>query len=116
MTHDILFLLYAEDETGFRLGSMQLRNLIGSSSANCKDWPSYREPTGPDDRGLYSSIHIPSRASERDEINDYIDVGIAARVSSWSRSPSTRVTVTFWDIVDEDEDYTEWPEGRSNIF
>lgn len=115
LTHDFLLLVRREPtESGFRLISIRLKDLLGSSTENPKDWPLHHVPEDIEDRGAYSHIILPFEAIEEDP--DLLDIqsGIAAGVSSWSRCPKTHLTVTL--IGTELDDHGRLMDMRKSIF
>lgn len=95
LTRDFLFVLHAEpDGSGFRLASIRLKDPVGSSSINPGDWPSYQVPGDIEARGAYSYIILPFKATKDEPTLDDVEPGMTVRVSSWSRSPNTRLSVT----------------------
>lgn len=115
LSYDILFLLHPEPaESGFRLASIQLKDVVGSSSINPEDWPSYQVPGDVEIRSAYSHTILPFAVSEEDPTLELIASRIAARASSWSRSPSTRVTVILGDK--ELDELCEYKNIRNSAF
>lgn len=118
MTQEILFFVYLDPtEAGFCLAGIRYRDIVGSSSTNPKDWPSYNVPADLDDRVEYSSIILPFEVSESDTNLEEIVCTISAGVSSWSRSPSTRVTVTLGEFGGMNlDEFGRENEARNSIF
>lgn len=89
-----LFYVYRDlDGTGFRLASISLKRILWSSSAKCEDCPSYHAPADLVDRGAFSYTHLYLEPREHDPNFERVRHHIGAGVTSWLRSPTTRISV-----------------------
>lgn len=113
-----MFILHSElAQSGFRLASIRLGDLIGSLSIKSEDWPSYQVPEDIENRGVYSHIILPFEASEYEPALDNVWSEMAVRVSSWSRSPNTHLTVTLGELRGFDlDEFGEYKDARNTTF
>lgn len=111
MTRESMFFAYPEGLVSYRLASIRYRNLSAVVSASYGDWPVHKF-VDLQTRHEYSHTLLPYevppkylRAANRFRCR------VAAEVSTWSRRPITRITVTFSEM----RRYAD-SDARVNIF
>lgn len=91
-----MFLAYPEGPS-YRLVSIRYRNVSGTSSSSYGDWP-VRELVDLQSQHIYSHTLLPYQAPSRRLRAGRFKCLIAAEVSTWSRHPTTRITLTLVEM------------------